>query len=88
MSQHPSPGRVVLYVLPEHYPHHGEVRPAIVTRAWSRLDNPLAPGMSNLHVLLDGSNDLAISETGTLWVGSVVHDPDGKPGTWHWPPRV
>lgn len=90
MHQEVTVGRIVHYTLPAHYPRGGEVRPAIVVRSWSPIehDNPHS-GMVNLKVFLDGANDQDISQGGhDLWVGSVYFDPDGKPGTWRWPPRA
>jgi hypothetical protein len=88
-AQDPSAGRIVRYVLPETHHRVGEVRPAIVIRAWNGLDDPSNPGMSNLQIFLDGPNDLASGGIGgpTEWVGSVLYSEEPKPGTWHWPPR-
>ena len=85
----PLVGKTVLYTLPEH-PHLdprsvGQVRPAIVLRVWSK-------DCVNLHVLLDGPNDLApvVSDerysAGFLaklaWQTSRNLDLGGRPGTW------
>ena len=83
-SQRLTQGRTVLYALPADHPRAGELRPAIVTRAWSDT-------MANLSVILDGMNDGA----NILPVGSASLDPTpqnvpdmGKPGCWYWPNRV
>lgn len=81
MPQNPSIGRIVRYVLPIHWRCGGEVRAAIITRAHTPCSAEIHPGMSNLSIVPDGSNDLG---NGT-WVGSVMYDPAGQPGTWHWP---
>ena len=83
MTQNPSVGRIVHYVLPAGRRYAGEVRAAIITRAMNRCDAAIHPGMSNLHIVLDGANDLDEAD----WVGSVMYDPAGTPGTWHWPPK-
>lgn len=83
MTQNPSIGRIVHYVLPASYDRAGEVRAAIITRAHNPCTAEIHPGMSNLHIVLDGANDLGERD----WVGSVMYDPTGAPGTWHWPPR-
>lgn len=91
MAQEPSVGRIVHYVLPSG-PRQGEIRPAIITRVWQKLDYAPAPGMSNLTVFRDQSDDLdpAYNPPGnTPYVaGSVYYSADKAPGTWHWPERV
>lgn len=75
-------GRIVHFVLVGG-PHAGEHRPAIIVRTWSNYD----PGLVNLQVFTDGTNDG--QEGGTLWQTSIHHDPDEKkPGTWHFPEYV
>lgn len=94
--QQPSTGRIVHYVLPRHLKNAGQIRPAIIVRVWQGIESPEAPGLSNLVVFLDGLNDrdrtdgLRIAEHSMPidWVGSVLHDAEGRPGTWHWPPHV
>ncbi len=100
MTQVPSLGRVVLYVLPS-----GKVRPALVVEPWSAdQPNPAWRGKVNLQVFLDGDNDAedvrkllgfgvgVVPEYApfVLWRGSVEHEEGAapRPGTWRWPPRV
>lgn len=86
--QQPSIGRVVHYVLPEGA-RRGEVRPAVITRVLTLIDAPSNPGMCNLQVLLDGSNDgLDGALGGIAWKGSVLYSEAPVAGTWHWPPRA
>lgn len=56
----------------------GEHCPMIVARLWDRSSD--GPGTCNGQVILDGND--------SLWVTSVVYDPDGTPGTWHWIERA
>jgi hypothetical protein len=81
--QQPAVGRIVHYVLPENRRHAGEIRAAIITRAMNPCTAEIHPGMSNLAIVLDGANDLDEAN----WAGSVMYDPTGRPGTWHWPER-
>lgn len=85
MSQTPSVGRIVHYVLPMGAAggrNTGHIRPLIITQVW---DN----GMVNGKVILDGQNDLGHEDHAysTFYSepqeGSVL-----QPNTWHWPPRV
>lgn len=98
MHTKPTIGRIVHYTLST-----GEVRPAIVVRCWD--GHPYAsypPGVVNVQVLLDGSNDTSAPEVsphgkvsteecarGMAWRTSVHPSPSGQPepGYWHWPPR-
>jgi hypothetical protein len=85
-EQVPSVGRVVHYVL-EDGPNTGQHRAAIIVRVWG--DHPDAP--VNLHVFLDGSNDVKPHNDGptALWRTSVQRDDTGqKLRTWHWPEFV
>lgn len=84
----PSVGRIVHYVLPESSRRSGEIRPAIITRVWSKIEDVASPGMSNLSVFQDQSDDFGDSVFNARMQGSVLYDESGKPGTWHWPPRV
>lgn len=79
-------GRIVHYVLADGR-SKGEVRPAIVVHVWSQ---PIAigTGACQLQVFTDGSNDGPQFASGLHWATSVTYDPDGAPGTWHWPPRA
>ena len=84
-------GRIVHYVLPSGR-YAGEHRAAIIAKVWRHNDPNLVDaegkpvlvtpenGVSNITVICDGSND----EAPFLHMGSVVHDPECKPGTWHW----
>jgi hypothetical protein len=93
--QKPTIGRTVHYTMPD-----GQIRPAVVVRAWDHEPGgSYPPGVVNLQVLLDGSND-RISEKnaeffseeetkrGQAWRTSVHHSEESKPNTWRWPPRV
>jgi hypothetical protein len=53
----------------------------MIVQVWQPIDHPTCPGMSNLQIFVDGPND---ADVGT-WTGSVLFDPAGAPGTWHWP---
>lgn len=78
MSQSPTIGRTVLFVLPSSSKRAGEIRPATVVRV-----NSTDPtyGSVNLRLQLDGPNDAGEPD----WQGSVKQDQDGKaPGSWHW----
>jgi hypothetical protein len=92
MDQKPSIGRTVHFVLPEQAGIKsgavGAHRPATIVRVWADEGHYLdEPGVVQLQVLTDGSNDF---EAGTqlYWATSVHYDPTGKPGTWHWPEKV
>lgn len=85
--QQPSVGRIVHYVLPSGH-RQGEHRPAIITRVWQPIEHDSAPGMSNLSVFQDQSDDFGDSVYKARCQGSVLYCADGTPGTWHWPERV
>lgn len=85
-AQQPTIGRIVHYVLPSG-PRKGEVRPAIITRVWSKIEDERSPGMSNLSVFQDQSDDFGDHEYRARMAGSVYYNESGDPGTWHWPPR-
>lgn len=72
-------GRIVHYVLPDGK-SQGAHRPAIVVRVWRQHE----PCLVQLLVFVDGTNDYMTSDGLAQWRTSVHHDPDGKPGTWHW----
>lgn len=76
-------GRTVHYVLEDG--NRGDVRPAVVVRIW---DHGGPQGTCNLQVFTDGRNDGEQYASGIAWKTSRCYDPDGAPGTWHWPPRV
>jgi hypothetical protein len=82
----PAVGAIVHYVR-SGAPNKGCCRPAIVC-AIHRADRYEL----NLHVLLDGSNDVPrLNRTardglfGTQWMERVRFSDQHKPGTWHWP---
>lgn len=81
MATNPTVGRIVHYVLPDQHVR-GTIRPAMIVRVWSAT-------MVNLQVFTDGTNDRldAGSTVAPVWRTSVSEDPEGKPGTWHWPER-
>ena len=83
-AQQPSICRIVNFVLPAESKRAGEIRPAIVVRAHTPIGHDEAPGMVNLHVFLDGLNDLGERS----WKESVIYSAAKAPGTWHWPARV
>ncbi len=89
-QQSPSIGRIVHYVIPDGYRNAGETRPAILVRIWNDMDHPTNPGMSNILVFTDGSNDSAAGHALAVpeWTGSVSFSAERTPGTWHWPPFV
>jgi len=87
-----TPGRAVHYVLRQGR-NAGQVRPAVVI-----VVHEQDPSSVNLHVLLDGSNDVDCEFGASFlqlvgWATSARYasgNPDGTftPGTWHWPPRA
>lgn len=86
--QKPSVGRIVHYVMPPR--HEGAppaVRPAIVVHVWSESGAYPLP-LVQLQVFVDGTNDGAEHTSGVAWRTSVRYDPEGAPGTWHWPARA
>lgn len=86
MSQKPSVGRIVHYVL-DSGRNVGEHRPAIIVKAWGY---PLA-GLVQLQVFTDATNESPGANDALpcpLWATSVSEDPTGeKQRTWHWPER-
>ncbi len=74
-------GRIVRYVMPDDSASAGGHRAAVVTRVLNAIDAPVHPGMCNLSLFLDGMADFQER----TWRGSVIYDPHGRPGTWHWP---
>lgn len=74
-------GRIVHYVprANDQMVTGGEHRAAMIVRVWDK-----ARGYVNLQVFCDGQND----GTSMAWVTSILHDPDGAPGTWHWIERA
>jgi hypothetical protein len=84
LSRDPMLGGIVIYVLPDG-PRKGEPRAAIISRVWQPAGHETAPGMSNLCVIRDQADDFPVGLEGAyVGVGSVLYDPSGKPGTWHW----
>lgn len=84
-------GRIVHFVLEESrcFPNEPQHRPALVVNAWGngKYDSEDASA-ANLLVFVDGTNDVQEGEPFTQWRTSVMYDPDGAPGTWHWPERA
>lgn len=87
MTQKPTLGRIVHFVLPSTSPRAGEHRAAIVTGAWGGL-------VANLAVFLDQPEDVSKTtsnlapEVGVVakaW--SADYSDEFRPGTWHWPER-
>jgi hypothetical protein len=81
LSQGLTEGRMVHYVLPDGQ-SAGQHRPAIVVRVWG--DVYPEPGVINLQVFTDGSNDGKDYASGLAWKTSVHHSEEKLPGTWHW----
>jgi hypothetical protein len=88
MSQKPSIGRIVHYVMSaanDQARHPGDHRPAIITRVWNDT-------CVNLQVFTDSINDCdegLPGANGVLWKSSATHDETGKAeGSWHWPEYV
>ncbi|MEA3210965.1 MAG: hypothetical protein QOE70_4022 [Chthoniobacter sp.] len=78
----PTVGRTVLYVMPTGHLHAGEIRPAVVVRAWAKTPD----ASLNLNVFIDPANDAPLVGNDQC---SVVFDPTGiAPRSWHWPPRA
>ena len=77
-------GRICHYVVSEHdhiVAEEGSHRAAMIVRTFDGLREK---GTVNLTVFADGANDGI-----TLVVkASVLHDPGGAPGTWHWIERA
>ena len=82
-----SEGRIVHYVLfyddltPDKKHNVGQIRPAIIVDSWHGSE------LINVTVFLDGANDGAPFPA-LKHLSSVEHDENGRPGTWHWPPRT
>ncbi|MBS7539758.1 hypothetical protein, partial [Ancylobacter lacus] len=68
-------GRIVHYVLPAGSKRAGEVRPAIIVRPWSQISDDLS-GLVNLHIFLDGTND--VGEQAHAY--SAYYSADREPG--------
>lgn len=81
-----SPGRIVHYVLPEGNIGKGEHRPAIVTKVWA--DPVTTHNVPDLVVFKSANTDGGVYQADTFRAPSVPYDPEGKPGTWHWPERM
>ena len=87
----PTVGRIVHYALDLGGARPADTRPAIIVRVWSDT-------CVQLQVFTDGANDHLRADGGpaaadepaanVVWRSSVAYDPDGKPGTWRWPPRA
>ncbi len=86
-QQNVSVGRIVHYVLPMQFRNGGQIRAAIVVRVLWPTD-PEAPATTNLTIFLDGEADQDVAGGDDLRAVGVLHDPDGAPGTWHWPSRA
>lgn len=97
-DQKVSVGRIVHYVIDA-----DTHRPAMVVRVWPEqpggpYEEEASKGehVVQLQVFTDGSNDkrsadslgICGAENGLVWRTSVHYDPNGEPGTWHWPERV
>ena len=85
----PHVGETVLYAYPIGHPRVGAIRPAVVVRVWG-------PGLTNLQVFCDGTND-TFEGSPTLWVTSAARDDrpltddesggqKGEPNTWRFLP--
>ncbi|HBD19459.1 MAG TPA: hypothetical protein DC063_04795 [Arenimonas sp.] len=87
MSQKPTVGRIVHYVLPDG-PSAGQHRPAIIVRTWDQPELPFS-GTVQLQVFTDGQNDVAPGEpwSATKWISSATYSEEPQPRTWHWPER-
>lgn len=78
-------GCIVHFVL-QHERNKGEHRPAIVVKDWKSHKYGV-PGMVNLQVFTDCSNDVLPGRDGYdghLWATSVHYSENKEPGTWHW----
>jgi hypothetical protein len=84
-------GRIVHYVLNEGR-DKGDHRPAIVVRVWRAFEadmvtkSPPENGCSNLQVFTDSDEQGRYNDElpPVMWRTSVLYDPNGAPGTWHW----
>ena len=79
---------IVHYVRAER-PNRGCCRPAIVCQT-PGTDSDGRP-LVNVHVFADGANDMPALRgrdteqlVGSQYKRRVRHDPEGRPGTWHW----
>ena len=80
-------GRIVRFMLPKGSRWAGEERAAMVAQVFS-------PDVANLVVFKGQPDDFDTTDPdghrnvkpgATEWVGAAHCDPDGAPGTWHWP---
>ena len=85
----PSVGRAVHYVLGEKSDNAGEVRPAIVNLIHPPLNGRPDRLLVNLTFFAAKENDSPRARTegpkASYLSKGVPYDPDGAPGTWHWP---
>lgn len=85
MTQQPSVGRIVNYVLPiggAGGRNTGQIRPMIITQVWDQ-------GMVNGKVILDGRNDDGHDDHAySTFYNQPGHDTAPTPNTWHWPSRI
>lgn len=84
MSQKPSIGRIVHYVLAERdsTTSFGRTRPAIIV---DLVEDGSKDGLVNLQVFTNGGIDQLPP---VQHCKNIVHDESAKQGTWHWPPFV
>lgn len=95
MNQKPSIGRTVNFVLDGQFSPgqalrdgtKGQFRPAVIVRTWPKTETEVHDYV-NLVVTLDGMNDQPAAAPLHMWRSSVPYDPNGAPGTWHWPARI
>lgn len=88
LSQKPSIGRIVHYVLPSG-PSRGEHRPGIIVRVWPESET--YGGTVQLQVFTDNNAQNGFYNDQLpcpLWATSVKYDESGTEGTWHFPERV
>jgi hypothetical protein len=89
----PTVARMVHYHAPD--ARDGQPMAAIITAASENNGNPFALDRLDVEssydvslcVLYDASLCM-LSAGAMVFEGVIPFDPDGKPGTWRWPPRV
>jgi len=85
MTQQPTEGAIVLYVLNEG-PAAGEIRPAIIVRCFRNQDGVPVPAVQ-LQVFTDTDNTGRYNDQlpQVMWKSSVDYSEEKTRGTWHWP---
>ena len=85
MTQQPTEGAIVLYVLNEG-PAAGEIRPAIIVRCF-RDENGVPVSTVQLQVFTDTDPTGQFNDQlpQVMWKASVNYSEEKNRGTWHFP---